>query len=127
VGEAELAAAVMQFGTAGLIGWLWLTERRSATTRERQLHEAHDRLMGQESQVRTILSALESNTRALVMLEAGQRELARAIERSGSGAAGTKSAGRQRVRSSATGARGAGARAREGGEGGAVGAGRRAG
>lgn len=97
MGEAELAAAVMQFGTAGLIGWLWLTERRTAGTRERQLHEAHDRLMSQESHVRTILSALEANTRALVMLEAGQRDLARAIDRAGTkGGAAARTTGTAR-------------------------------
>ncbi len=95
MGEAELAAAVMQFGTAGLIGWLWITERRTAGTRERQLHEAHDRLMSQESHVRTILSALEANTRALVMLEAGQRDLARVI--GGSGTIGRRSTRRNHL------------------------------
>lgn len=113
MGEAELAAAVMQFGTAGLIGWLWLTERRTAATRERQLHEAHDRLMSQESHVRTILSALEANTRALVMLEAGQRDLARVIERAGTkGGAAARATGTARATGSAEGAGDPGRRGR---------------
>ena len=43
--EAESLAALTQFGVAGLIGWLWITERRAAGARDRQLEALHTRLM----------------------------------------------------------------------------------
>ena len=35
--EGELLAMVTQFGVAGLIGWMWLSERRAGAAREREL------------------------------------------------------------------------------------------
>lgn len=78
-----------QFGVAGLIGWMWLTERRSATSRETQLNEAHTRLMEQRVQLEALMQVVEDNTKAVAALQ-GQL---RAIEhysrwRSGEGSPG---------------------------------------
>lgn len=81
--EAELAAAVAQFGVAGLIGWMWLTERRAAAGRERQLAEAHDRLMAERERHDTLVRLVADSTRAMTALESSQRELARAVDRLG--------------------------------------------
>ncbi|MBL8765352.1 MAG: hypothetical protein JNM07_13915 [Phycisphaerae bacterium] len=79
--ETEVAAAIAQFGTAGLIGWMWLTERRSAQARESQLGRAHERILEQRSHLEALLRTLRSNTRALSALEKGQRRLAALLER----------------------------------------------
>jgi hypothetical protein len=79
--DAQIAAALAQFGAAGLIGWMWLSERRAAAARERQLDEAHDRLMHERPQLAALLSVLRDNTRALTALELGQRQVAAALER----------------------------------------------
>lgn len=81
--DAELAAAMAQFGTAGLVGWLWLSERRSAGERERQLREVHERLVQERAGFEVVVKALTNNTRALSAVEAGQREVARSVERVG--------------------------------------------
>lgn len=81
--EAELAGAFAQFGVAGLIGWMWLSERRSAALRERQLAEAHDRLMAERDRNGTLVRLVADSTRAVTALEASQRELARVVERLG--------------------------------------------
>ncbi|CAN5762403.1 hypothetical protein BH11PLA1_BH11PLA1_22070 [soil metagenome] len=73
--EMEVIAALTQFGSAGLIGWMWLTERRGAAVRESQLTGAHEKLMTQERQLDVLVRALEDNTRALVTLEVGHRGL----------------------------------------------------
>lgn len=86
--EAEIAAALAQFGAAGLIGWMWLSERRAASERERQLTEAHDRLVRGAEDRAALLEAVRDATRAMVALEAGQRALAALIER-GAHAKGT--------------------------------------
>lgn len=77
----ELAATLTQFGIAGLIGWMWLTERRAGAERERQLSEAHARILNQSEQRAALLDALRDSTRALVALECAQRSLADLIQR----------------------------------------------
>lgn len=79
--EAEIAGALAQFGVAGLVGWMWLAERRAAAGRERQLAEAHDRLMAQRERAETLVGLVSASTRAMTALEASQRELARVVER----------------------------------------------
>lgn len=74
--ESELAAAAAQFGVAGLIGWMWLTERRTALARERQIAEAHDRLMQDRVALDAVMGVVSSNTRALTAVESGLREIA---------------------------------------------------
>jgi hypothetical protein len=73
--NAEIAAAMVQFGTAGLIGWMWLTERRAAGEREKQLEEAHEKLMQERVVVQAFLETMRENTRVLSQVEAGQRAL----------------------------------------------------
>jgi hypothetical protein len=79
--DPQLAAALAQFGAAGLIGWMWLSERRAAAARERQLAELHERLMHERPQLAALLAVLRDNTRALTALEVGQRHVAAALER----------------------------------------------
>jgi hypothetical protein len=77
----ELAGALAQFGTAGLIGWMWLTERRAAAARERQLSEAHERLMHERMSFELVVAAIKENTKVLTALEVGQRTLTGVLER----------------------------------------------
>lgn len=75
----DLAAMIAQFGVAGLIAWLWVTERRSAGERERLLSDTRRRLESERLGARTLLDALGANTRALASLESTQRELIGAL------------------------------------------------
>lgn len=79
--EAEFAGAVAQFGVAGLIGWMWLAERRAAASRERQLAEAHDALTRERASLDVLLSTVNANTRAIAGVEGAVRDLSGAIER----------------------------------------------
>ena len=79
--DLDFAAAAAQFGTAGLIGWMWLSERRAAASRERQLAELHERLMQERPQTATLLEVVRDNTRALTALEVGQRAVTAVLER----------------------------------------------
>lgn len=74
--EVELLATLAQFGTAGLIAWMWLVERRAAAERERQLTSAHERLLEQRTQLDALLSVVADNTKAVTAVEAGIRTLA---------------------------------------------------
>jgi hypothetical protein len=79
--DPTTASAVAQFGAAGLIAWMWLSERRAAAARERQLTESHDRLLQERPQISTLITVVQDNTRALTALEAGHRTLAALLER----------------------------------------------
>jgi len=79
MGETEMLGALAQFGAAGLIGWMWLSERRSASVRERQLAEAHERIMQERAQFAALIDVVNANTRALTAMESGQRALGELI------------------------------------------------
>ncbi len=74
--DAQLMTHLTQLGAAGLIGLLWLTERRHAAHRERLLDEAHRTLMRSQTELNALLEVVRDNTRAMVALEEGQRHLA---------------------------------------------------
>lgn len=78
---AEVLSTLTHFGAAGLIAWMWLTERRAASRRERQLDEAHARLAAERQMLDQVVAAIGENTRVLALLEAGQRALATAVDR----------------------------------------------
>lgn len=75
-----------QFGAAGLIGWMWLSERRHAAKREQQLTEAHERMTEQRVALDQLLAVVSENTKAVAMLEAGQRSLLSYLHRHDAGA-----------------------------------------
>ena len=79
--DPTTASMIAQFGAAGLVAWMWLCERRAAAVREKQLADAHDRILSQQTTVDVLLRCVDANTRALTALESGQRSLAKAIER----------------------------------------------
>jgi hypothetical protein len=81
--ELEIMSSLTQFGTAGLIGAMWLLERRLSADRERQLREAHEKIMSERRSLDLALEVLTSNTRALASLEASQRELAEVLRGKG--------------------------------------------
>ena len=81
-------ASLTQFGVAGLIGWMWIVERRAAAVRDRQVQEAHDRMLSDKTRLEVLVQALRENTRALTALEVGQRGFIALLERIGGDGAG---------------------------------------
>ena len=73
--DPQLATLAAQFGVAGLIGWMWLTERRAAADRDKQIEESHAMLAQDQKSIDVLLSALDANTKAITTLEAAQRAL----------------------------------------------------
>jgi hypothetical protein len=63
------------FGAAGLIACCWLLERRAALTRDKQLAEAHTKLITERLGFDTLISLTQNCTRALTTLESTQRRL----------------------------------------------------
>lgn len=77
--ETEVIGALTQFGVAGMICAMWLIERRSSAKMEQQIHEAHAKLIGQINERAALIEVIKDNTRALSLLEAGQRGLLDAL------------------------------------------------
>lgn len=75
------ATALSQFGLAGFVAWMWLSERRASATREQQIAETHDRLMQERRTLDAVLGALDRSTAAMTAVQEGQRSLSSAIER----------------------------------------------
>lgn len=69
----------MQFGSAGLIGLLWLYERRHSANRDRQLDETHRRLFLRERELDALLKVINDNTRAINGLRSSQGRLIRLL------------------------------------------------
>jgi len=74
--QGDVVGMLAQFGMAGLIAWMWLSERRAGLVREKQIEESHLRLAQEREALGVVLGVIEANTRAMVSLELGQRELA---------------------------------------------------
>lgn len=98
--EAEVVAVLTQMGAAGLIGLMWLVERRSSSERERKMAALQERILSDKEELGVLLTALDSNTRAMVSLENGQRrliEIVESLERGRERAEGSPRAGRVRA------------------------------
>lgn len=59
-----------QFGAAGLMGAMWLWERNTSRTREKQIDEAHARILGDQLQLDQLVNVVQRNTEAMTRLAA---------------------------------------------------------
>lgn len=71
----DLVMVLSEFGAAGLIGVLWILERRYAAVRNRQLDEMHRQILAERRDSDALLGVVRDNTRAIVALESSQHQL----------------------------------------------------
>jgi uncharacterized protein YigA (DUF484 family) len=64
-------------GAAGIMGAMWLWERRTSRQRESQIDEAHARIMNDRVQLQQLMELVEQNTQAFTRLNATQEQLVR--------------------------------------------------
>jgi hypothetical protein len=67
------------FGAAGLMGAMWLWERRTSRQREQQLDEAHARILSDRVALDQLIDVVKQNAEALSRLSAVQDQLVREI------------------------------------------------
>ena len=67
-------------GSAGVMGAMWLWERRTSRQREQQLDEAHTRIQGDRVQLDQIITLVRQNTEALTRLCDAQNRVLATIE-----------------------------------------------
>ncbi|HEY8668491.1 MAG TPA: hypothetical protein VIL86_17720, partial [Tepidisphaeraceae bacterium] len=58
------------FGAAGMMGAMWLWERRTSRQREQQIDEAHGRIMGDRVALDELISVVKANAEAMTKLSA---------------------------------------------------------
>jgi hypothetical protein len=68
-------------GAAGIMGAMWLWERRTSRTRDQQLDEAHERVMGDRVSLEQLIEVVRGNAEAMTRLTAVQDQLMRTMER----------------------------------------------
>lgn len=78
--STDVIQLLSQFGAAGLVGALWIWERRLTARRERELGEAHARILEQRCQLDELLRVIAENTRAISSMETCQRGLGTLLE-----------------------------------------------
>lgn len=70
VSLADTLPDFTSLGAAGLIGAMWLWERRSSLTREQMLDDAHARIVADKVQLDALVDLVKQNTEALTRLTA---------------------------------------------------------
>jgi len=68
------------FGAAGLMGAMWLWERKVSRLREEQLTDAHDRILRDEQRLSKLVHVVEQNTAAITSFSETQRQVVDAVK-----------------------------------------------
>ena len=80
-------AEITNLGAAGMMGAMWLWERRTSRQREQQLDEAHTRILGGRIQLDQLIDVVRGNAEALSRLTVTQEQLIRRLDGEKGGAA----------------------------------------
>lgn len=64
-------------GAAGIMGAMWLVERRASQQRDEQLTQSHERILADRESIEALVSLVQQNTEALAKLSALLEEHAR--------------------------------------------------
>lgn len=83
---AETGDALSQLtslGAAGIMGAMWLWERRQSQQRDQQLDESHTRILGDRVQLEQLIEVVKSNVEAMTRLGTVQDQLLRTLEKKG--------------------------------------------
>jgi hypothetical protein len=80
--DAAPLEQLTSFGVAGLMGAMWLWERRNSQKREQQIDDAHARILGDRVQLDVLMSVVRQNAEAITRLSATQEQFLRQFERS---------------------------------------------
>ena len=80
IADAAPIDAVTSLGAAGLMGAMWLWERRTSQKREQQLDEAHARILGDRVQLDQLIGVVRQNAEAIARLCTTQDQLLRRLD-----------------------------------------------
>ncbi len=66
-------------GAAGIMGTMWLWERRNSRQRDEQLTDSHDRITRDEQRLSSLIEVVEHNTEALTRFTETQTHVQTAL------------------------------------------------
>ncbi len=78
--EAPLGE-LTNLGAAGVMGAMWLWERRTSRQREQQIDEAHQRIISDRVAIDQVLMVVRQNAEAMTRLSATQDQLVEILTR----------------------------------------------
>jgi len=76
----SMMSDLTSFGAAGLMGALWLWERRLSRLREAQLSQSHERIGRDEERLSKLIQVVQQNTAAFIRFTETQRELCETVK-----------------------------------------------
>jgi len=76
----EGLAELTNLGAAGLMGAMWLWERRTSQKREQQIDESHARILGDRVQLDELIDVVRQNVEVLTRLTATHEQLLRQLQ-----------------------------------------------
>ena len=77
---SDPVSSIANFGVAGLMGAMWLWERRTSQKREQQIDEAHARIISDGVQLDQLMGVVRQNAEAITRLTATQDQLLRQLQ-----------------------------------------------
>lgn len=69
----ELISEFGSFGAAGIMGAMWLWERKLSRRRDEQIGDAHERILRDEQRLGKLTEVVEQNTSAITRFSEVQR------------------------------------------------------
>ena len=76
----SLMSDLASFGAAGLMGAMWLWERKLSRAREEQISEAHERIVRDEERLGKLTAVVEQNSAAVTRFTEVQRQVVEALK-----------------------------------------------
>lgn len=73
-------ADLASFGAAGLMGAMWLWERKASRDRDEQLLAAHQRICRDEQRLEKLVQVVEQNTATMSHFSETQRQMAETLK-----------------------------------------------
>ena len=77
----ETIGQLTSLGAAGIMGAMWLWERRNSQKRDEQLDDAHARILGDRVQLEQLIEVVRTNAEALTRLSALHDQLLRSLDK----------------------------------------------
>ncbi len=78
--DLSIVYDLASFGAAGLMGAMWLWERKLSRLREQQLTEAHGRILRDEERLGKFVQVVEQNTSAVSRFTETQRQVVETLK-----------------------------------------------
>jgi hypothetical protein len=83
VETTDALSQLTSLGAAGIMGAMWLWERRQSQQRDQQLDESHARILGDRVQLDQLIEVVKTNAQAMTRLGTVQDQLIRTLEKKG--------------------------------------------